>query len=126
MADGNTTKLAIDGGAPVRATYLSYGRQYVDDDDISAVVDVLKSDFLTCGPKIAEMERQLLPDHSEPLCCGGIKRHRSAACGLPGGGHLPRGRGDRITDDVYGFGKLCAVLPAVRPCLWILIRTHGV
>lgn len=37
-------------------TPISYGHQYISDDDIQAVVDVLKSDFLTCGPKIPEFE----------------------------------------------------------------------
>ncbi len=59
MTDSNASVLAINGGTPVRKDYLSYGRQYVDGDDIKAVADVLNGDFLTCGPKIAEMERQL-------------------------------------------------------------------
>lgn len=36
-----------------------YGHQYIDDADIDAVVQVLKSDYLTCGPKIPEMEKKL-------------------------------------------------------------------
>jgi perosamine synthetase len=40
----------------VRETLLPYGRQSLDDDDIRAVVDVLKSDWLTTGPKVAEFE----------------------------------------------------------------------
>jgi UDP-4-amino-4,6-dideoxy-N-acetyl-beta-L-altrosamine transaminase len=39
--------------------YISYGRQCIEEDDIAAVVEVLKSDYLTCGPKIAEFERAL-------------------------------------------------------------------
>lgn len=50
---------AICGGTPVRDTKIFYGHQYIDDADIQAVVDVLKSDFLTCGPKIGELERKL-------------------------------------------------------------------
>jgi perosamine synthetase len=50
--------LAIHGGKPVRQTLLPYGRQSLDDTDIQAVVDVLKSDWLTTGPKIAEFEEQ--------------------------------------------------------------------
>jgi perosamine synthetase len=42
---------------PVRATMLPYGRQSIDDADIEAVVDVLRSDWLTTGPKVAEFER---------------------------------------------------------------------
>lgn len=36
---------------------IPYGKQTIEQDDIQAVVDVLKSDFLTTGPKIAEFEQ---------------------------------------------------------------------
>lgn len=52
-------KPAIEGGTPVRETPIYYGHQYIDDADIQAVVDVLKSDYLTCGPKIDELENKL-------------------------------------------------------------------
>lgn len=52
-------ELAINGGKPVRDTKLYYGHQYIDEKDIQAVVDVLKSDYLTCGPKITELEQKL-------------------------------------------------------------------
>jgi perosamine synthetase len=48
--------LALDGGTPVRKTLLPYGRQSIGEDDIQAVVDVLRSDWLTTGPKVAEFE----------------------------------------------------------------------
>ena len=51
-------KLAINGGVPVRDTYLPYGQQWVDNDDIEEVVKVLKSDYLTTGPKIEEFEEK--------------------------------------------------------------------
>lgn len=38
--------------------YIPYGRQNINEDDINAVVEVLKSDFLTTGPKIAEFEEK--------------------------------------------------------------------
>lgn len=37
--------------------YIPYGRQSIDESDIQAVTDVLRSDFLTTGPKIEEFER---------------------------------------------------------------------
>ncbi len=37
-------------------TFLPYGRQSIDEDDIQAIVDVLRSDWLTTGPKIGEFE----------------------------------------------------------------------
>src|SRR6202140_948388 len=48
--------LAIDGGIPIRKTLLPYGRQSIGEDDIQAVVDVLRSDWLTTGPKVGEFE----------------------------------------------------------------------
>ena len=53
------SNLALYGGKPVRKTKLSYGHQYVDEADIQAITEVLKSDFLTCGPKVTELERAL-------------------------------------------------------------------
>lgn len=51
--------LAIYGGKPVRDKKIFYGHQYLDDADIQAVVDVLKGDFLTCGPNITSLEKAL-------------------------------------------------------------------
>lgn len=50
--------LAVHGGTPVRDKLLPYGRQSLDDADIQAVVEVLQSDWLTTGPKVAEFEEQ--------------------------------------------------------------------
>ena len=52
-------KLAILGGTPVRTKPISYGRQYIDNADIQAVVDTLRSDYLTVGPKTKELEEKL-------------------------------------------------------------------
>ena len=49
-------QLAIDGGDPVRSTLLPYGRQSINEDDIAAVIEVLRSDWLTTGPKVNEFE----------------------------------------------------------------------
>lgn len=38
---------------------IPYGRQTIEDDDIDAVIEVLKSDYLTTGPKIAEFEKSV-------------------------------------------------------------------
>tara|TARA_B110000259_G_scaffold97444_1_gene112618 strand:- start:8032 stop:9192 length:1161 start_codon:yes stop_codon:yes gene_type:complete len=35
---------------------INYGRQFIDDDDIEAVISTLKSDFLTTGPRVPEFE----------------------------------------------------------------------
>ncbi len=52
-------KLAIDGGAPVRAEFLPYSRPVLTDEDVAAAVKVLRSGWLTTGPAIPEFEREL-------------------------------------------------------------------
>ena len=38
---------------------INYGKQNIDKDDISSVIEVLKSDFLTQGPTIEIFEKRL-------------------------------------------------------------------
>ncbi|QGQ94360.1 UDP-4-amino-4,6-dideoxy-N-acetyl-beta-L-altrosamine transaminase [Paenibacillus psychroresistens] len=42
-----------------RKTWLPYGRQWIDEADIQAVVAVLQSEYLTTGPQIEHFERKL-------------------------------------------------------------------
>lgn len=53
------SNLAIHGGKPVREQKIFYGHQYLDEEDIQAVVGVLRGDFLTCGPNITSLEKAL-------------------------------------------------------------------
>ena len=38
---------------------IPYGRQIIDEEDISSVCDVLRSDYLTTGPKVGEFEQEV-------------------------------------------------------------------
>lgn len=49
--------LALHGGRPVRSTLLPYAHQSVSEEDIAAVNAVLRSDWWTTGPKVAEFEQ---------------------------------------------------------------------
>ena len=46
--------------APV--SFIPYGRQWIDEEDIQAVIEVLRSDWLTTGPKVSEFE-QVVSDY---------------------------------------------------------------
>ena len=50
---------------------IPYGRQQIDDDDVAAVLGVLKSDFLTTGPLIEQFEDALseLTSAKYVVCC---------------------------------------------------------
>ncbi len=82
--------LAIHGGTPVREKLLPYGRQSLDDADIEAVVEVLKSDWLTTGPKVGEFEEQFAAlvgaGHAVSFSSGTAALHGAAfAAGLAQG-----------------------------------------
>lgn len=51
--------LVINGGKSVRNTYLSYGKQTIDDSDIESVVEVLKGNYLTTGPVVEQFEKKV-------------------------------------------------------------------
>jgi perosamine synthetase len=51
------SRLAIDGGTPVRQRLLPYGHQTVDEQDCRAVSEVLLSSWLTTGPKVRQFEQ---------------------------------------------------------------------
>ncbi len=82
--------LAIDGGTPVRKTLLPYGRQSIGGEDIQAVVNVLRSDWLTTGPKVAEFEEAFAAwvgaKHAVSFSSGTAALHGAAfATGLKAG-----------------------------------------
>lgn len=52
-------ELAINGGNPVRAGKIYYGRQYIDEDDIAAVSETMRGDLITCGPRVDMVEQKL-------------------------------------------------------------------
>lgn len=39
--------------------YIPYGRQWIDEEDIAAVVEVLRSDYLTTGPMVEKFEKKV-------------------------------------------------------------------
>jgi perosamine synthetase len=59
MGAGAATRLAIDGGTPVRATFLPYAHQVISDQDVAAVSEALRSDWLTTGPRVPAFEGML-------------------------------------------------------------------
>ena len=47
---------------------INYGRQYIDSDDVKAVLRVLKSDWLTHGPQIQKIENSLKAYFNSNYC----------------------------------------------------------
>jgi perosamine synthetase len=87
VAPVSSEVLAILGGSPVRSTLLPYGRQSIDESDIQAVVETLRSDWLTTGPKVAEFEEAMAAwvgaKHAVSFTSGTAALHAAAfAAGL--------------------------------------------
>lgn len=51
------TRWPLDHNVKAPVVTLPYGRQTIDEDDIKAVVEVLRSDYLTTGPKVERFEQ---------------------------------------------------------------------
>lgn len=79
---------------------IPYGRQSVDDDDIEAVVAVLKGDWLTQGPAIERFERsvaeQVQSRHAVAYSNGTAALHGACAAG-------EIGPGDRVATSALSF-----------------------
>lgn len=107
-------KPAIEGGTPVRETPIFYGHQYIDEEDIQAVVEVMKSDYLTCGPKIGELEKKLCDVAGAKyavVCANGTAAlHIAALC-------AGVGEGDEVitTPITFAASANCALYCGARP-----------
>jgi perosamine synthetase len=51
-------RLAINGGRPVRGELLPYGHQTIEQQDVDAVAEILRSDWLTTGPSVGAFEQE--------------------------------------------------------------------
>lgn len=107
-------ELAINGGTPVFEKKIGYGHQYIDDADIQAVVEVLKSDYLTCGPKIDEAEAKLCQitgaKHAALIANGTAALHATIyAAGI--------GPGDEVitTPITFAASANCALYCGAKP-----------
>lgn len=94
--------------------YIPYGTQSIDDDDIEAVVSVLKSDYLTTGPAITEFENKVAKyvgaKYAVAIANGTAALH--AACFAAG-----VGEGDEVitTPITFAASANCALYCGAKP-----------
>ena len=105
---------AIAGGEPVRDTALYYGHQYTDEADALAVAEVVRSEYLTCGPKIEELEKALcdLTGAKYAVACSSDTAALHIACMAAGVGN-----GDEVITSPITFlaSANCAVYCGGKP-----------
>ena len=107
-------KPAIEGGSPVRDNKIYYGHQYIDEADIHAVEEVLRSDYLTCGPKIGKLEKKLceITGAKYAVVCSNGTAALHMACLAAG-----VGAGDEVitTPITFAASANCALYCGARP-----------
>ena len=98
----------------MRPTLLPYGRQSIDEADIQAVVDTLRSDWLTTGPKVNEFEEAFAAwvgaRHAVSFSSGTAALHGAVfAAGL--------GAGDEATTSPLTFAATanCVLYQGAKP-----------
>jgi UDP-4-amino-4,6-dideoxy-N-acetyl-beta-L-altrosamine transaminase len=111
--DGPRLRADGDGASPGR---IPYARQWIDDDDISAVVETLRGDYLTTGPKVGEFEEAVKAAtgarYAVAVCNGTAALH--AACFAAGVGS--EAGGEAITSPMtFAASANCALYVGGRP-----------
>ena len=109
-------QLAIDGGEPTRSSFLPYARQTIEDDDIAAVVEALRSDWLTTGPRVEELERHFADYVGTRFAVA----YSSGTAALHGTAFAARlGAGDEVIVPALTFAAsaACAVYVGATPVL---------
>ena len=96
----NTNLPACEGGTPVRSQFLPFARPAIGQDEIDRVTEVLKSGWLTVGPRTRELER-VVADYV------GVK-HAAALSSCTAGLHLSLsalgvGQGDEVVLPTLDF-----------------------
>lgn len=109
-------RLAIEGGTPALERFLPYAHQVIEEDDVDAVVAALRSDWLTTGPRVSELEdafaERIGTNYAVAYSSGTAALHGTVfAAGL--------GTGDEVVVPALTFAgtAACAVYQGARPVL---------
>lgn len=107
-------KLALLGGKPQRNEYLHYGKQWIFEEDVKAVNDVLTCPLITTGPKSAEFEKKLcrLTGAKHAVCISNGTAALHAACAAIG---LKKGDEVITTPITFAASANCALYVGATP-----------
>ena len=94
--------------------FIPYGRQSIDDDDIAAVVEVLRSDWLTTGPTVDRFEEALAAAtgsaHAVAVANGTAALHAAIyAAGVEAGDEVV------VTPMTFAASANCAIYQGATP-----------
>jgi dTDP-4-amino-4,6-dideoxygalactose transaminase len=104
--DADST-LAVEGGAPVRTTFLPFHQPSIDADDERAVVEALRSGWITTGPRTKSFEKAFAAYTGAAHCvavnsCTAALHLALEACGV--------GTGDEVITTPITFASTANVI----------------
>ena len=99
--------LAIEGGAPVRASFLPFHQPLIDADDERAVLDTLRSGWLTTGPRTKRFEQELAAYTGATHCVAVNSCTAALHLALEAAGV---GRGDEVITSPITFASTANVI----------------
>lgn len=107
-------KLAVFGGEPVRKSKIFYGKQWVQEDDIEAVCEVLRGDIVTCGPYVEQLEKDLVQYTNAKYAVAVSNGTAALHCACIAAGLKP---GDEVitTPLTFAASANCALYVGARP-----------
>jgi UDP-4-amino-4,6-dideoxy-N-acetyl-beta-L-altrosamine transaminase len=95
-------------------SFIGYGRHWIDDDDIAAVTEVLRSDFLTQGPKVEAFEKALAQRvgarHAVAVANGTAALHLAVAAL-----RLPAGKRGLTSANTFAASANCFLYSGLEP-----------
>lgn len=107
-------KLAVFGGEPVRKSKIFYGKQWVQEDDVEAVCEVLRGDTVTCGPYVEQLEKDLVQYTNAKYAVAVSNGTAALHCACIAAGLKP---GDEVitTPLTFAASANCALYVGARP-----------
>jgi len=99
---------------------LNYGRHWIDEDDIAAVAEVLRTDFLTQGPTVAAFERVIADyvgsKYAVAVCNGTAALHIAVGAARRAAGSLVGDDAEGITSPItFVASSNCLIYNGLKP-----------
>jgi UDP-4-amino-4,6-dideoxy-N-acetyl-beta-L-altrosamine transaminase len=106
--------------------FIPYGRQWIDRDDERAVLKVLKSDFITQGPVIAEFE-EIIRKHTGAKYCVAVANGTAALHIAVQALRIPRGKTGIASPITFVASANCLLYNGLKPAFAdIDVRTYNI
>lgn len=94
--------------------FIPYGKQWIDKDDIKSVTQVLKSDYLTQGPKIEEFEKTIC-DYTGVKYCVAVANGTAALHLAVKALEIERGKEGITSPNTFVASANCLIYNGLRP-----------